>query len=648
MRNVVYIQENEFSCGSMCIASVLSFYGDYNPIEKINEDVKLSDKGINLYNMVNAFRKYGFKSDGLRINKGDLSKYKVPFIALLGNHFVVVYKVGCKVKVMDPSCGMLRINNKTFLDRFSGIIVICYKEASLSNKMRQDALKVLIKSIFKEEKKNILKVLLLNLVLSILSLLFAFYIKYNLSITLFIIFLLIIICINVLTIIIGKIKIKSSIKVKDSLNKYILNHLFNIETRFITNKKVGEIINKINRISFLENILVKIIYEDTTNLFIIILISFIFIKINITIFICLLIFNFFIIIHEIHPYIKNKNKLDTLIYYDNKYLGSLYDYINAFETIKTFNVEGYAKDKLNNIYGFFLSSFKKYSEYINFHNSRANFFNNLFLLVFNTIILYLIRNKLIGTDYLVILNFLIGIYINSISSICLTIKGLLEISLYLNNIKDFLYIDSNDDFNLYKRFKSLKVYDNTNLLMKIRPNENIFIRGESGTGKTTLALNIAKIRVNFNREILLNNYNIKNIKNINDYIIYISSNTHIFEGSIKENISFNKTININKILEICLINKLLNRKRITIYDKLENLSTGEKAKIILARALAKKPDILIIDELLSSLSLEEENTILKNLFQIKDLSIIYISHRESKIKFDKTINIEKEVKYEVM
>ena len=648
MRNVVYIQENEFSCGSMCIASVLSFYGDYIPIEKINEDVKLSDKGINLYNMVNAFRKYGFKSDGLRINKGDLSKYKVPFIALLGNHFVVVYKFGCKVKVMDPSCGMLRINNKTFLDRFSGIIVTCYKETSLSNKMRQDALKVLIKSIFKEEKKNILKVLLLNLVLSILSLLFAFYIKYNLSITLFIIFLLIIIYINVLTIIIGKIKIKSSIKVKDSLNKYILNHLFNIETRFITNKKVGEIINKINRISFLENVLVKIIYEDTTNLFIIILISFIFIKINITIFICLLIFNFFIIIHEIHPYIKNKNKLDTLIYYDNKYLGSLYDYINAFETIKTFNVEGYAKDKLNNIYDFFLSSFKKYSEYINLHNSRTNFFNNLFLLVFNTIILYLIRNKLISTDYLVILNFLVGIYINSISSICLTIKGLLEISLYLNNIKDFLYIDSNDDFNLYKRFKSLKVYDNTNLLMEIRPNENIFIRGGSGTGKTTLALNIAKIRVNFNREILLNNYNIKNIKNINDYIIYISSNTHIFEGSIKENISFNKTININKILEICLINKLLNRKRITIYDKLENLSTGEKAKIILARALAKKPDILIIDELLSSLSLEEENTILKNLFQIKDLSIIYISHRESKIKFDKIINIEKEVKYEVM
>ena len=62
-------------------------------------------------------------------------------------------------------------------------------------------------------------------------------------------------------------------------------------------------------------------------------------------------------------------------------------------------------------------------------------------------------------------------------------------------------------------------------------------------------------------------------------------------------------------------------------------------RLILARALLRKPKILVLDESLSGISEDMENKILNNLLKIKDLTLIYITHRNKDKYFEKIINI---------
>ena len=73
-----------------------------------------------------------------------------------------------------------------------------------------------------------------------------------------------------------------------------------------------------------------------------------------------------------------------------------------------------------------------------------------------------------------------------------------------------------------------------------------------------------------------------------------------------------------------------------------NLSGGEKQRIVLARALLKKFNILIIDEGLSQVDVNMERKILKNIFdKFKDKTIIFISHRLDNLDlFDNLIRVE--------
>ena len=71
------------------------------------------------------------------------------------------------------------------------------------------------------------------------------------------------------------------------------------------------------------------------------------------------------------------------------------------------------------------------------------------------------------------------------------------------------------------------------------------------------------------------------------------------------------------------------------------LSGGQKQRLALARALFRKPQILILDESMSGLDYKTEEEILQNLRKIEKLTVVYITHRTSLIKnFDKVIKLK--------
>ncbi len=161
-----------------------------------------------------------------------------------------------------------------------------------------------------------------------------------------------------------------------------------------------------------------------------------------------------------------------------------------------------------------------------------------------------------------------------------------------------------------------RVLDDINI--KVKHGERIALVGESGSGKTTLVkllLNLYKVE---SGDILIDGNHIDdiNLNILRNKIAYVPQETFLFSTSIKENIRLgNLSNNIEDIIEASkmanahgFINQLPVRYETMLEENGANLSGGQRQRISIARALLKKPDILILDEATSHLdTIAEKN-----------------------------------------
>jgi ABC-type multidrug transport system fused ATPase/permease subunit len=196
--------------------------------------------------------------------------------------------------------------------------------------------------------------------------------------------------------------------------------------------------------------------------------------------------------------------------------------------------------------------------------------------------------------------------------------------------------------NISLNINKKKILSNINLVFK---RSNVYaIIGESGAGKSSL-LNILTSLYDVNDGLFkLNNNDIKtyNLHEFQNQIGYVSQESVIFEGTIKDNIIFDKTFELNTYTDL-LIN--LNIDKIEI-DRLTmagtNISGGQRQLIALARELYKKPHLLILDEFTSALDSITEKKVMSYLETLKkDMIIIIVAHRlSSMIKSDSVVLME--------
>ncbi len=225
--------------------------------------------------------------------------------------------------------------------------------------------------------------------------------------------------------------------------------------------------------------------------------------------------------------------------------------------------------------------------------------------------------------------------------------------------------------NLHKEIKFKNVYFSynkgqknvlKNMNFKIKIGKINAIVGPSGSGKSTIVSLLSKVLTTTSGEIYFDNYEIKNIKekSFRRLITYIPQDPFLFNDSILSNLSYgSKGIskkNIWSALTLVKMNQFVNlmpEKLNTNVGLLgQSLSGGQRQRIILARAILKDSDILILDEATSAIDAETDNLIQKSLKAIKKknkkITIILISHRVSSfMNTDHIIAIKNgEVEYE--
>lgn len=187
-----------------------------------------------------------------------------------------------------------------------------------------------------------------------------------------------------------------------------------------------------------------------------------------------------------------------------------------------------------------------------------------------------------------------------------------------------------------------------NLKLRINHGENVALVGESGSGKSTLIKLLTGLLKPCSGTIVVDNYNLSELclNSYYDYISYISQESPVFDGTLRENLVFDKKIDDAHIIEVL---KKVNLYE--LYEKLDKdldtemgergitLSGGEKQRLALARLWFEDTDIIILDEATSAMdNLTEEYVMNQVMEYLKGKTVIAIAHRLSSIRnFDRII-----------
>lgn len=182
-----------------------------------------------------------------------------------------------------------------------------------------------------------------------------------------------------------------------------------------------------------------------------------------------------------------------------------------------------------------------------------------------------------------------------------------------------------------------------NINIKVDSNDKIAIIGKTGSGKTTLVNLLCRFYELKDGTIKINGQDYKKyeLSDLREQIGYVMQDVVIFEGNVFENINYaNKKVSEEEIINICkklnLHNKIISLEKgykTNLNKNKDLLSQGEKQMINFARILVENPSMIILDEVTSSLSYENEELI-KNAINeiIKGRICIIIAHRLSTIK----------------
>lgn len=187
---------------------------------------------------------------------------------------------------------------------------------------------------------------------------------------------------------------------------------------------------------------------------------------------------------------------------------------------------------------------------------------------------------------------------------------------------------------------------------KINPGETVAIMGETGSGKTTLINLIPRFYDAYSGEVLVDGVNVKDyfLKSLRENISMATQDVFLFSDTIDGNIAYGDSDMPEEEVEKCaglacadeFIDKMPEGYNTIIGERGVGLSGGQKQRISLARAIAVKPSILILDDTTSAVDLETESYIQNSLRSLDfECTKIIIAQRISSTKdADKIIVLE--------
>lgn len=655
---------------------IINFYGGNLPIDQIRDLTKTDKNGTTAFHIIEACKSIGFNAEGIKtaleqLNKENLILPCIAHVVIDGKykHFVVIYKIDFKNKkiiIADPSCSIKKITFSEFQKMWSGVLITLYPLKKLPLTQNISFIDFLLK-IIKLHKVFIFNIIMLSIFITMFSVISSFYMKnildainYN-NLTIIFIFFLFINIFKILSDFFrNKLLIYLNQKIDLLLTLDTYKKIISLPYNYYHTRTTGDIISRVNDLSIIRNMITKVSLSLFIDLPLALVTFIIFYIINTKLFFISLIIVFIYLLLMIFSKNRITNNINTIQVNKSETMSYMIETINGFETVKSVGNETQIIDKFEKKYVKFLKNIFKFDNYNNTISILKDLVNAMgYLTIIYVGAKMVILGNLTFGDLLVFVN-LLNYFLEPIKNIIdlnseikeakNSLRRILE--LFKNENKKQTFIDNvkvkeisfnNLSYSYDYKEKQLK---KINLKLK---KQKILILGKSGSGKSTLFKLLMRYYEIPRNQITINGYDINDYKDdvIKQNFSYISQNEILYTDSIYNNLKIDKNITEEQIIEIskkCFIDEFLNDLGLNmlIEENGYNLSGGQRQRIILARALLKNFEVLIIDEGLSQMDINLERKILKNLFKMyENKMIIVISHRLDNMDlYDRVIELK--------
>ena len=624
--------------------------------------------------MIKGLDYLGFDSKAVKVEDKKIdNSVSFPIIAHIQSknnflHYVVVHDVSNKrIIISDPESGIKKLSHKEFSEIWTGILLLIEPKKDFQKRNEKDNSLSRFFYVLKNQKSLLFNIFLASILYTVLGIVTSFSSKFLIdyilkdklmtTLTVMVVGMVILEIIQMLlSIFRGYLLIFLGQRIDIAILLGYYNHVIKLPMNFFSTRKTGEITSRFSDADNINDavaetvltLMLDVITAVTGGIIVYIQNQYLFfVSIVILLLYVVIVFSFKEILKKINnDVLENNSQLTSFIIQS----------INGIETIKAYNLEKNIQDETEFKYlKVIKSSFKRSKIY-----NLLTFLSGVVELIGNTLIMWVdaiqVINGKLTLGEMMVFNTLLGYFTNPVKNLISlqpTIQTATVSADRLGEIID-LDIEQSDEKMIPQNLKGdieikgLNFRYGTrelilkNINMEIKQGEKIALAGESGSGKTTLAKLILKFYDFEKGDININNFNLKDIDNtfLRNKISYISQDMFLFNKTIKENLMLSDEIEIDDVIELSkkvnayeFINELPQRFDYMIEENGTNLSTGQKQRLSILRALLKKPDILIMDEATSNLDSITESAIQKTLNNPEfNMTTIIIAHRLSTIR----------------
>ena len=624
--------------------------------------------------MIKGLDYLGFESKAVKVEDKKIdNSVSFPIIAHIQSknnflHYVVVHDVSNKrIIISDPESGIKKLSHKEFSEIWTGILLLIEPKKDFQKRNEKDNSLTRFFYVLKNQKSLLFNIFLASILYTVLGIVTSFSSKFLIdyilkdklmtTLTVMVVGMVILEIIQMLlSIFRGYLLIFLGQRIDIAILLGYYNHVIKLPMNFFSTRKTGEITSRFSDADNINDavaetvltLMLDVITAVTGGIIVYIQNQYLFfVSIVILLLYIVIVFSFKEILKKINnDVLENNSQLTSFIIQS----------INGIETIKAYNLEKNIQDETEFKYlKVIKSSFKRSKIY-----NLLTFLSGVVELIGNTLIMWVgaiqVINGKLTLGEMMVFNTLLGYFTNPVKNLISlqpTIQTATVSADRLGEIID-LDIEQSDEKMIPQNLKGdieikgLNFRYGTrelilkNINMEIKQGEKIALVGESGSGKTTLAKLILKFYDFEKGDININNFNLKDIDNtfLRNKISYISQDMFLFNKTIKENLMLSDEIEIDDVIELSkkvnayeFINELPQRFDYMIEENGTNLSTGQKQRLSILRALLKKPDILIMDEATSNLDSITESAIQKTLNNPEfNMTTIIIAHRLSTIR----------------
>ncbi|MBX2872297.1 MAG: peptidase domain-containing ABC transporter [Saprospiraceae bacterium] len=683
-----YKQAETKDCGPTCLKIISKHYGRLVDIQSLRELAETTRLGSNLFGISTAAEAIGFRSLALQVNYQQLRQAQLPCILHWNHdHFVVLYKIKRdRIYISDPGHGLLHYVKDDFLQRWvsqsaseetqEGIALLLeptpefYDEESATAEPPDFNLAYLSRYLFKY--KNLVVQLIIGLLAaSILQLIFPFLTQsvVDIGIKHQDIHFIYLILFAQLALFLGKtavevlrrwILLHLSTRINISLVSDFFIKLMNLPIAYFDTKMTGDILQRINDHKRIERILttssISVLFS-LVNLFIfgLVLAYYDFRIFAIFLIGSLLYFGWILL------FFRKRKKLDYKQFAEiSKEQSKVIEMINGMQEVKLHNAERQKRWSWEHVQArLFKVSIQNLAleQYQSVGSSFINELKNIFITIVAAL---LVIQGEITLGMMLAIAFIVGQLNAPIGQLINFLRELQDAKISLERLGEIHQLKVEEDpldqkikelppgldlklKDLSFRYKGTDQLVLRNLSFRIPANKVTAIVGVSGSGKTTLM----KLLLNFyNPQAGSLDYGHFDLKNISqpswrNKVGVVMQEGYIFNDTIANNIAVGQPYvdkeRLRLAVDVANIREYIERLPLSYNTPIGmegmGLSTGQKQRLLIARAVYKDPDILFFDEATSALDANNEKAIMEKLNQFfTDKTVLIIAHRLSTVK----------------